>query len=204
MIELIHWRQTLNRQVPSTMEIYGRQMNTEDAADRALARAKMARMTDLMLYGIKVTEESKNFNVYYTDSAFLVETYPQDLDSANRVSPILTYGEFPSPNSGVEQDWPAWVQTDIFRFAEGALAKLPRFDPDCLPRCLASIDEKKKIVLWLSIIGCLLPPTLLVALSQRWPYLKTSYVGVLIGLVNVGVLGILRYGDLRKLLRKLF
>lgn len=205
MIELIHWRQTLNRQVPSTMEVYGRQMNPDDGADKALVRAKMARMTDLILYGIKVTEENDDYSVYYNEFAFLVETYPQDLDSANRVSPILTYGEFPSPNSGMDADWPSIVQADIFRFAAKVHASLSPFnDPESLPRCLRGVEEKKKVFLWLSIISCLLVPTLLVALSQHWPYLRTAYAAVLLVLVNVVVLGLQRYGDLRKLLRKLF
>ncbi len=72
----------------------------------------LSNIADVRLDGEELIVSDKVI-IYYTKKYFVIKTIPIDKDVANRLAPIITYGEFPNIQ---DPEWSLTVSTDVERF----------------------------------------------------------------------------------------
>lgn len=94
--------------------------------------------------------QSSNVTIYYTPQNFVIESIPNQMDSYNRLSPILTYGYFPNQEKDKE-DWIEEVSTGINDFVQSIGRELSSTTKEMIKKGLKETTKKSPLKQYQSI-----------------------------------------------------
>ena len=141
MKNLFFWAQSLDNQAPDLIF-----KDREELTDDFIRRQIVAEIYEVPGEKIKLTSgnsESSEVTIRFTDPKFVIEAVPLEKDEANRLAPVVIYGELPEELSS------DWVEGSCTKIREVLAHKLNRnLNADTVTTIkewfTSALEEKKK------------------------------------------------------------
>lgn len=111
MTDLSFWAQSLDNQSPDIIF-----QNGQELSDDELRRKLVSEIYEVPRNNVEVSPTDSSIAIRYSHTKFVIEAIPEEKDQANRLAPVIIYGELPDEWDNWNGQWAKEVCHEIKKF----------------------------------------------------------------------------------------
>lgn len=179
MTNLSFWAQSLDNESPDFIYRNGEKLSNDE-----LRQQFVSEIYEFPAKKLESFPSDSSISIRYSDPKFVIEAIPSQKDQANRLAPVLIYGEFPDNPSS---EWVDNVCDEIEKFIQDKLGRTLdsntlRAINNWLNKILDEKKKKSKAFNWIvSLILVILVTLVVIGLiqSQGWKLSNMQVAGLI-------------------------